>query len=171
MPKSHRAKKKRVPRRPPGRPTEYTAELASHICAELAGGKSLVRICADPNMPGRRTVFDWLGKHEAFEKLYATAKEECADGLVDEMLDIADRAEQQKGKRKASDSKTRVNRDRLRVDTRKWIAAKLKPKKYSEKISTELTGAEGGPVIVEIVRFSDMKKDEGNDGGSSTPPQ
>lgn len=159
-----RARKKRVPRRSPGRPSEYTPELASHICSELAAGKSLVKICEDPNMPGRRTVFDWLRAHPEFEKLYQIAKDECAEVLVEEMLEIADN-----GGRAGTSEK--VQRDRVRIDTRKWIASKLKPKKYSEKVAAEVSGPEGGPVVVEIVRFSDMKRGEGNDGAPGPATQ
>jgi len=45
---------------------------------------------------------------------------------------------------------------RLRVDSRKWLASKLAPKKYGEKVSAELSGPDGGPIqetlTVEYVR-------------------
>ena len=56
--------------------------------------------------------------------------------MADELLDIAD-----------ADGDT--HRDRLRVDTRKWILSKLVPKKYGTKVTAEITGADGGPVQTE----------------------
>ena len=56
--------------------------------------------------------------------------------MADELLDIAD-------------GDGDVQRDRLRVDTRKWILSKLVPKKYGNKVTAEITGADGGPVQTE----------------------
>ena len=35
---------------------------------------------------------------------------------------------------------------RNRIDTRKWLLSKLAPKKYGDKVQTELTGADGGAI-------------------------
>ena len=43
---------------------------------------------------------------------------------------------------------TAVARNRLRVDARKWLASKMAPKKYGDKLQTELTGANGGSIQV-----------------------
>jgi hypothetical protein len=136
-----------------GRPTIFTPELADQICELIAQGKSLRYICSDDGFPGTSTVFRWLAENEAFRDQYARAREAQADALADEILDIADET--------ANDWITdgngvdRVNaeaiaRSRLRVDTRKWIASKLKPKRYGEKTTTEITGHDGGPVQVAV---------------------
>lgn len=44
-----------------------------------------------------------------------------------------------------------VQRSRLRVDTRKWFAARLHPKKYGDKVTQEISGPGGGPVVTETV--------------------
>lgn len=41
-----------------------------------------------------------------------------------------------------------VAKQRLQVDTRKWMLSKLAPKKYGERTAMELTGANGGPVQI-----------------------
>jgi len=52
-----------------------------------------------------------------------------------------------------------VARSRLRIDARKWLASKLAPKKYGDKVAAELSGPDGGPIrealIVEYVRPKD----------------
>lgn len=110
-----------------GRPSSYNDDIAATICSELAEGKSLRTICKQDGMPDLKTIFNWLGHpDESFNKfrdLYAKAKQESADALTDEMLDIAD------------DSTLDHNDRRIRVDTRKWLASKLKPKKYGDKIA------------------------------------
>jgi len=132
-----------------GRPSEYAEEVALTICARLADGESLRKICSDDDMPNRATVFRWLAAHESFSDQYARAREAQADTLADEIVDIAD--DGQGDTYIDADGKERTNQDviarsRLRVDARKWVAAKLKPKKYGERVTQELTGEGGGPI-------------------------
>jgi len=75
-----------------------------------------------------QTVFKWIAQHDNFKNQYAQACEERADYLAEEALAIADDDAIENGK---------VQRDRLRVDTRKWFVAKIHPKKYSERIQQE----------------------------------
>lgn len=128
------------------RPTNYTKTLASDICSRLAGGESLVKICKDDDMPARSTVFNWFDTQEGFMDKYEKAKEECADYLVEEMLEIADNEVAQPvliddvplvvdGEIVKTPTQTGVAHARLRVDTRKWAASKLKPKKYGDKVT------------------------------------
>src|ERR1700722_13920923 len=73
-----------------GRPSDYSPELGSAICAEIALGFSLRTICKAESMPCVATVFNWLRVHTEFLEQYTRAKEEQADALAEEMLDIAD---------------------------------------------------------------------------------
>lgn len=107
-------------------------------------------------MPEKRTVLKWLATLPEFVTQYAHAREAQADAYADEIADIADDATNDWMEKFGKDGtaigyqvdQEAINRSRLRVDARKWIASKLKPKKYGEKISTELTGADGGPIRV-----------------------
>lgn len=125
-----------------GRPSEYSIETATAICAEIVDGKSLRSICSSPDMPDVRTVYRWLAKYEDFCQQYTRAKEDQADTLADEIIDIADdisrdtievKGENGEVVRETPNSEW-INRSRLRVDARKWIASKLKPKKYGDKL-------------------------------------
>jgi len=136
------------------RPTDYNDETAIAICAELAAGRSLRSVCEDESMPDKATVFRWLAKHEAFRDQYARAKEESADALVEDMLAIADDGLNDTYTAEDGTERTMtdvVQRSKLRVETRKWIASKLKPKKYGDKMQQELSGNVG--LTVEIVRY------------------
>lgn len=131
-----------------GRPTIFSQELADEICERLADGESLKAICAAPEMPNRSTVFRWLASNKDFCDTYARAREAQADVLADEILVIADDGSNDTYE---TDDGPRVNQDviarsRLRVDARKWIAAKLKPKVYAERNTTAVEGPNGGPV-------------------------
>lgn len=48
---------------------------------------------------------------------------------------------------------TAVARNRLRMDARKWVASKLKPKKYGDKLA--LAGDDESPLVVKVVKLSD----------------
>lgn len=130
-----------------GRPSGYTPELADLICAELSDGKSLRKVCQDESMPNKATVFRWLREREDFRDQYARAKEEAADSLADEMTDIADDGSNDWMEAFDKDGTAigwklngeHVQRSRVRIDTRKWLASKLKPKKYGDKIEVDNT--------------------------------
>jgi hypothetical protein len=64
-------------------------------------------------------------------KRYARATEMRAERMADEVLEIADN---ENNDELIKDDNIKVQRDRIRVDSRKWILAKLHPKKYGDKI-------------------------------------
>lgn len=139
-----------------GRPTLYSAELGLEICVRLAEGESIRSICRDDSMPCRTTVFNWLldPKRKEFLNQYESAREMQAETLADEITDIADNSTNDYMFRMGGDDNKEVanpeniQRSRLRIDARKWIASKLKPKKYGDKIQQELTGADGGAIEI-----------------------
>lgn len=148
-----------------GRPSTYSQELADTICAELALGKSMRTVLKEDSMPAMSSVFKWLRENPEFSEQYARAKEESSDALVEEMLYIADEeptiAEQDKeGNIVATKMDSAgIARNRLRVDTRKWIASKLKPKKYGETTRTEITGKDGDKIQMEIDHVNTVFED------------
>lgn len=133
---------------PGGRPTKYTKELSDEICAEIAMGHSLRTICRDEGIPAVATIFTWLRTYPQFLEQYEKAKEDQSDALAEEMLDIADDGtndwmlkQNKDGSEYVALNPEHVQRSRLRVDTRKWISSKLKPKKYGEKTNVEHSGS------------------------------
>lgn len=133
------------------RPTDFSTEIADTICDKIADGESLRSICAAEDMPAKSTVFRWLSLHKEFSDQYARAREAQADSLFDEILDIADDGVQDV--RETEDGREIVNHDhiqrsKLRVDARKWMAGKLQPKKYGEKVTQDHTVAnpDGTPI-------------------------
>lgn len=103
------------------RPSDYSETIADQICERLADGESLRSICSDEAMPAKSTVFKWLARHPEFQDQYARASECRADTHADEIIDIAD------------DDHLEPNDKRVRVDARKWVASKLRPKKYGDR--------------------------------------
>ena len=128
------------------RPSIYNQELADEICSLLADGLSLRTVCLAEDMPDKSTVFRWIRSIPEFRDQYARAKEEAADALTDEMLDIADDGSNDWMKRHGKEDEEywvangeHIQRSRVRIDTRKWIASKLKPKKYGDKLDIDAT--------------------------------
>jgi hypothetical protein len=137
-----------------GRPSIFSQELADTICERLADGESLRRICEDETMPAKSTVFRWLAADKSFQDQYTRAREVQADSWADDILDISD--DGANDTYTDGDGNERTNQDviarsRLRVDTRKWLMARMAPKKYGDKITQEVTGSDGGPVQVQKI--------------------
>lgn len=112
-----------------GRPSKYSQELADEICERLAKGRSLRQICTDEDMPGRSAVLRWLRDKEDFRSQYAHAREEQADFWADEIIEISDAP---------MSEPFEVQQAKLRSDNRKWIASKLKPKKYGDRVQNDV---------------------------------
>lgn len=133
-----------------GRPSSFTDELCDRICEALADGRSLRSICTDDDMPSQTTVFRWLGdeRYASFRERYARAREAQADAIFDEILDIADDGSNDWMERHRQDGSVdevvdheHIQRSKLRVDARKWMAGKLAPKKYGDRL--DLTSSDG----------------------------
>lgn len=143
---------------PGGRPTNYSPELAAELCEQLALGFSLRTVCKGDSMPCIATVFNWFRKYPEFLAQYEKAKEEQADALAEEMLDIADDGTNDWMEKQDKDGASigwqlngeNVQRSRLRLDARKWIASKLKPKKYGDKVDMNLGGQKDNPIITAL---------------------
>jgi hypothetical protein len=102
--------------------------VMDEICERIAEGKSLRAICKADDMPAISTVMKWLTQDAALAEQYARAREIQADTMFDEVLDIADNSD--------ADPQDR----RVRIDARKWMAGKLRPKVYGDKLDVAHSG-------------------------------
>ena len=135
-----KAAAKKTAKKKEGRPTDYNDKIANEICERLSDGESLKDICASEKMPARSTVYRWTHFHEDFSVMYDRAREEQAETLADEIISIADETVNDKmindNGNEVVNSEA-IARSRLKVDARKWVASKLKPRKYGDKLQTE----------------------------------
>jgi hypothetical protein len=140
-----------------GRPSKYSNAMADRICERLVNGESLRAICRDGKMPDASNVFRWLRAKPSFREQYARAKEEQADTLADDILDIADNAENDWMASNAPGNKgwtingEAVQRSKLRIDARKWLAGKMKPKKYGDRVDLNHESEDGSMTPTQIV--------------------
>lgn len=125
----------------------FNQKVADEICGELATtSKSLARVLHErEDWPGPTTIYKWLRECEAFAKQYARAKEDQADMLAEEIIEIADN---NRFDREAFVGINHIQRAKLMVDSRKFIAAKLKPKKYGDKLDLTSDGEKIEPVVI-----------------------
>ena len=109
-------------------PTAFDPALADEICDRIARGRGLISICNDPGMPTYSTVRKWLNEHDFFARDYARARVDQADTYADEIVAIAD-------------TEPDPNRARVRVQTRQWVASRLKPQVYGDRIDVSVQGS------------------------------
>ena len=119
---------------------QITAAVQETILSGLKAGKSLAAICRDESID-KSSVYDELGRNPEFTDLYMQARKVQADALFDEVLEIADEC------RAGADD---VQKARLQIDARKWMCGKLAPKKYHDRAALELSGENGGAIVVKI---------------------
>lgn len=136
-----------------GRPTDYTEELADKICVLIATSAKSMKTIGRELGVHPATIHRWLNENATFRDKYARAKEDQADFLAEEILDIADdssndtKVVNKNGEVIEVENTEWVNRSKLRVDARKWVASKLKPKKYGDKIGVDHSGKIDGVIF------------------------
>ena len=140
--------------KPIGRPSLYTEELANEICVRLGLGESLRKICLDDGMPSLASVMSWLTKKPDFLEQYTRAREIQAETQFDELIDIVDQPPELSHITNNKGELVEVKFDssyvawmKLRVDTRKWTAARMAPKKYGEHKQAE---EQTDPTVIDV---------------------
>ena len=137
-------------------------KITALVCAQIAEGKSLRSILDhDDKLPSVRTFLDWIGEATELATQYARAREAGYLLLADELVAISDEnyttAEDGTRERLSNEA---IARNRLRVDTRKWMLAKMLPKVYGDKSTTEHTGKGGGPIQLAAVDLRNLSDQE-----------
>lgn len=116
------------------------------ICEQLASGKPLTHVCAQPGMPNRATVDRWANEKPEFAAQRARAREAQAETLLDEMAEIEAKTLREEVHPVAA---------RAVLSSMQWRAEKMAPKKYGAKLA--IGQAEDlGPVQVVVKRYSDV---------------
>ncbi|AZB01281.1 hypothetical protein EG359_17405 [Chryseobacterium joostei] len=140
---------------------ERKDKIFKKIISEIADkGKSLRAVLREKGMPSSSTFFIWLEDDESKSKQYARAVEVRAEGIFDEIIDIAENSE------KDQTPFTGINvikRDTLRIDARKWMLSKMMPKKYGDKLDITSDGDKVSgsiPLVLEDGRsYEDLIKE------------
>ena len=124
---------------------KYDAELAAKVLDLLAQSGSLRRVCRELGV-SRNSIIPWVVDNtEGFGDAYARAKEHGIDTLVEETLDIADDGsndymETEHGPALNSES---IQRSKVRVETRRWLAERLAPRRYGLRQGLDVMSSDG----------------------------
>ena len=107
------------------------------LCAHVMSGGHMAEYCKARGI-NYTTMLKWLNADPLRSEMYARAREDRADKIADEIVAISDEVEVA-ARYDGEDVKltldaAAVARNRLRVDARKWVASKLKPRTYGDKL-------------------------------------
>ncbi len=137
------------------------AKLFDEIMELIESGDSLSDILKqNKEYPTRRIFYKYMkGDDDRIHK-YARATSVRADFLFDQILEIADK--QDKDIEISKDgieiiNHNIVNRNRLQIDSRKWVLSKMNPKKYGEKLDVTSDGESIG-IDVKFIKRGETGK-------------
>jgi hypothetical protein len=130
---------------------EDKARISAAVLARMEGGQTAFKACEAEGVP--YVTFNWwCGEQPALAEAYARAREGLIARMAQELADIADEPVILTPDGKLDSAA--VQKQRLQIDTRKWLLSKLAPKKYGERL--ELAGDADSPikaaVTVEFVK-------------------
>ncbi len=124
-----------------GRPVIFpiTNPIWKDIAEGISAGKSLTSVLKAEGMPSYSMARLMISTSAEFRAMYDKAVEDRADRLAEEIIELSD-AEMPEGL-KGPEASAWVQQKRLQVDARKWVASKLKPRTYGDKIDVSVTDA------------------------------
>ena len=124
-------------------PEDVAGEVAL-ICELVALGKTLRQIQAQMGV-SMGTILNWVAMPGHSEQ-YARAREAASDLFETDIIETA-----------LASTAYSATSDRVKIDALKWVAARRSPKKYGEKVQQEITGADGGNLILEVAGIASPK--------------
>lgn len=130
---------------------KLTDAMFAEICKRLALGRSLRSICRDDDVQiSSGLLRQHVLRKPDWAKQYAEARDMGLDEMAEEMLEIADdgsndwmEKEMRDGRIETVLNHEHVQRSKLRKETRQWYLSKLAPKRYGEKLQTDVTSSDG----------------------------
>lgn len=131
--------------RPKGTST-YNAKVVEEVIPRVANGETLSAIFREKGeaFPPIATFRNWVTEDvNGLAARYARARENQSESWADSILEISDETsrdtiEDDNGYEKCNHEW--ISRSRLKVDTRKWLMAKLHPRQYGEKVEQTVKG-------------------------------
>jgi hypothetical protein len=122
-----------------GRPVKWPQDhpVWGEIVYRVSAGKSLSTVLRDPDLPSWPMFYAMMEQDPKLRQAYDKAVQDRADRMADEILELSD-MEMPEGLEGAMASAW-VQQKRMQVDARKWIASKLKPRTYGDRIDVAVT--------------------------------
>ncbi len=108
------------------------------------------------------TVLKWID-HFDYHHHYASARETRAENIFEEIMDIVDCEDHDMTVDENGNPRVNhdvIQRDRLRVDARKWMLGKMQPKKYGDKLDVTSDGEKISTTIINLGSGVKPQEDE-----------
>jgi hypothetical protein len=144
-----------------GRKSSFSGSKAAKICQFLADGLSLRQACQSVKGAKPSTVIGWVldPKRKKFAEQYARARlvgyHVQADTILDTAADESRDGPLPAGKDGERPSGTAVQRDRLKVDSLKWVLSKMLPKEFGDNIEPKDETIKDRPTAIVFMREPD----------------
>jgi hypothetical protein len=120
-----------------GRPSKYTEELATEICAKISSTDKGIHFVAKELNISVSTIFEWLIKYPDFSEKYTRARQLQTEFMREQMIEVSNHRDEDHTPFTGANV---IQRDKLIVETLKWQMSKLNPKKYGDKIDVTSDG-------------------------------
>jgi hypothetical protein len=125
---------------------EKRKQLAQAVIESMTDGMSLRKACQEVGVKAS-TFLDWVDKSTELAEQYTRARAMLLEHMAEDLMQIAD--EPVPSTQSGSYDTGAVQKQRLQVDTRKWLLSKLAPKKYGEKM--QLSGDAENPIAIQKI--------------------
>lgn len=152
------------------RATVFNQKVADNILASIANGKSVRSVCEKAPAPTRTMFYKWIRENEQFRKDYERAIELRSDHIAEEILQIADDTANDYVQTVGDNdlpifvqNNVKVQRDRLRIDSRKWLLARMSPKKYGDHLKVDADNNHSGAIKIVFDESYDRADDTNGD--------
>lgn len=107
---------------------ELFEEIITAMHAGIPLGKWLESKANNPEIPARSEIMQFINADNGFKTIYTHAREDCADALAEQVVSEADNL--------IVDPARSSNR----MKARQWLASKMKPKVYGDKLDVDIKG-------------------------------
>lgn len=107
------------------------------VLREIGNGSSLITAIKKEGYPTYDAFQRHLRAHPEIKRMYEEAIEVRADYLAESLIDISE--EPPPEGLDGPQLSAWINQMKIRIDTRKWTAAKLRPKQWGERMDVNVT--------------------------------
>ncbi|SFU74978.1 hypothetical protein [Nitrosospira multiformis] len=140
-------------------------KVVDAIFAGISLGKSARAMCVEVGI-SQRVLWKWLASDEELMRQYQRAKELCVDAYAEEIIEISDEGSRdtyvdEKGREVIN--REVIARAQLRIDARKWYAARLAPRKYGDKLPVTHEGSDARKSVVHNIAIAFVAPEDRGD--------
>jgi len=134
---------------------EEKEQIISDICNRVIDEKISFNKAVEESEISFVTFFQWMVKSDTLKELYNYAREVRSDVLFEQIIEIADTP--MEGTKMKDTPKGMIietgdmtEHRKLQIDARKWVVAKMQPKKYGDKLDVTSDGAAIAAPVIKI---------------------